>query len=253
MCRRAVQRPKRFCNRACWSKWKRNRLPNGAPVQVASHDRDCKLCGRAFRPKPAAVRRGNGRYCSRRCANAQHRRPDAGKSRMAWYNSRGWQKFSVDLRARTGRCDRCDSTSNLEVHHLQDPYPRKSISLLFEAGNLLVLCRQCHRATHATVPGFRCRTCGAASTGYRGKRYCSMRCYNSARKRRRARCPICGTGFVAPNPRSTYCSRECACAATARAKIARRVKLKCESCNVTFSVPPSNAKRYRRCSRTCGR
>lgn len=187
-------------------------------------------------------------------------------TRMGWYLSLGWtQTRAAAYQLAGGKCSRCEeSTSRIEVHHIVDPFPSRSIELLLRFDNLEVVCSRCHRREHkykgATTV---CATCGAivrhapSKTGKR--RFCSMACRDRHPDFRHGPdriCPEpgCGRSF-SPHGEQVRCSIACSSAYIGRLRRAGRPHFMCPSCQKDFTIPPSLAKRPRLrgpfCSKAC--
>lgn len=67
------------------------------------------------------------------------------KPRMADRQSPQYMEVKKEVLKRDGgKCRKCDSKSNIEVHHIKRwaSYP----TLRFEPSNLITLCRKCHKS-----------------------------------------------------------------------------------------------------------
>lgn len=109
-----------------------------------------------------------------------------------------------------------------------------------------------------------CAKCGAAVRGRpyvaAGQRYCSTECKQSD-TRVNLTCPQCGGPFwewrsqMAARGANPYCSK--ACVDTAKRKTRPPPRLRppvlkvCETCSVTFRIPPARRNKARFCSRNC--
>ena len=55
----------RFCGVPCWNQYRRDHpKPNNCV---------CEICGKGFRLKPASIKQGMGKYCSRECKHTAQR------------------------------------------------------------------------------------------------------------------------------------------------------------------------------------
>lgn len=88
----------------------------------------------------------------------------------------------------------------------------------------------------------------------KGRKYCSLECYNNARKiavaAKRKICPECGQEFWPRWNKLIYCSRKCANEARRRA-LSKQVTRTCENCGRAYTVKPSKANVSRFCSARC--
>jgi 5-methylcytosine-specific restriction endonuclease McrA len=63
----------------------------------------------------------------------------------------GWPQFSRNVRQERGnRCQLCNSTRNLQVHHILRV--RFFRHLRFERWNVIALCQPCHKDAEAGIP-----------------------------------------------------------------------------------------------------
>lgn len=143
---RRVQNPStRYCSWNCFkeSRWRNVR---------------CAECGESFRKRLSEIARsetlGYLHMCSRACRNAHTSKLLGGdgswikggkhKAQPKKYG-KDWPNAKRFALERDGRkCQQCDATSNLDVHHWE-PY---SISFDNSPDNLVTLCRECHKAKH---------------------------------------------------------------------------------------------------------
>jgi hypothetical protein len=252
-------RKPRFCSRKCWGVFKTNRDAHLRPLEVASVEQGCNWCGKLYRPVPASVRHGMGRYCSRPCF-WEARRTGASstwdrQTRMSFYLQNGWPKQAESFKA--GKvCSTCGTTEDLLVHHRVDPFPTRSIPLLLDPSNLLVLCKPCHtRHHHSTRVEVTCEVCKVVFTTPKRKprKFCSITCRNKAWAVVDHTCEGCGKSYRPDRPEARFCSLTCGAAYTARVKHARRPEVTCSGCGKVFTVPPSRLLKHANptCSRAC--
>ena len=165
-----------YCSHGCYSSSKLKQNPI------------CLTCGKEFRPK-SKVKLSDAKYCSRECFGVSCReklptceicgKPVAKHSRrfcsrvckVKWYVGDNvlsylgedtkraypvdlifWKKRAVEVRARDKICQHCGKTPRqngraLDVHHLIPYRISKDNSL----GNLVALCRSCHKIADANV------------------------------------------------------------------------------------------------------
>jgi len=90
-----------------------------------------------------------GTYCEDHQDHAKReeaeRKPfaTATRSNQNYYNTHEWKELRKSTVKKQGFCQRCGSTKELQVHHLQPP--RGSEKLFFSPWNLEVICVDCHR------------------------------------------------------------------------------------------------------------
>lgn len=112
--------------------------------------RTCEVCGAvfAFRPTPDALRRGEGRYCSRSHANvglAMRReanprwKGEAARPQSGYQRARAW--FAIAGRV----CAECEAAPATERHHWDgDPLNNAPLNIVF-------VCDACHGRWHRQV------------------------------------------------------------------------------------------------------
>jgi predicted restriction endonuclease len=64
-------------------------------------------------------------------------------ARQAIYSKSEMRQAIQDVYRRDKRCRLCDATEPLEVHHI-DPFSQSPL-LVMDIGNMIVLCKKCHR------------------------------------------------------------------------------------------------------------
>lgn len=145
----------KFCSLACWNKYRRD---NPKPPNC-----QCVICGKRFRLKPASIKQGMGKYCSRDCKHFDQREK-AEKIENETYNDRHllrqsslykkWRRDALKLhklqcqKCEVGQhsiCECCGNKIFLEVHHLEKF--SSNVERRFDPTNSAVLCKKCHRAT----------------------------------------------------------------------------------------------------------
>ena len=144
----------RFCGVPCWNQYRRDHpKPNNCV---------CEICGKGFRLKPASIKQGMGKYCSRECKHTAQR--DMAKKvdnetyldRHILRQSSLYKKWRSDaLKLHEAKCDSCGVAQHsmceccgtkiyLEIHHVEKF--SKNVERRFEPTNSSVLCPKCHRA-----------------------------------------------------------------------------------------------------------
>ena len=102
-----------------------------------------KLCGWAGCNKLVP---GKQYYCDyhKDIAEANRRKTAfATATRYADYNNPDWRRLSKEYLKEVGRCEKCGSVNNLQVHHIIPV--RYAPELFLERANWQVLCRSCHQ------------------------------------------------------------------------------------------------------------
>jgi len=250
------RKAQRFCNQACWAKWKKGKNAHNEKIDIPEEERtrQCLICGTDFSPAIDAIRNDMGIYCSRECYwKGKRRRRGEQKTRSDWYQSQGWCDFSRSIRE-GATCENCGGTKDLCGHHKIDPFPNRDVRLLMDRENVKILCNSCHPKEHASKkPILVCENCGESFVQPRrtSRKFCSFECYNASRDNTKE-CKQCGKKFK-PRNHNDHCSLACAAKSTAAIKHARRVTLTCSHCGKRYAVPPCKAKNAKRtfCSSEC--
>lgn len=68
----SVAKTRKYCSQKC---------AGNVPSKIT---RKCEYCGKKFNPKPNEVKRGNGKYCSRRCYQKDHSKKMRGKNHFRY-------------------------------------------------------------------------------------------------------------------------------------------------------------------------
>jgi 5-methylcytosine-specific restriction endonuclease McrA len=115
----------------------------------------CKTCGKQFEVRKGWG--GTGEYCSIPCLaktrgekmrGPQHPKWNGGTSKRK-HNSR---KVIAQIIAEKGKCEECDSTKNLQGHHIKSHSAEPSLRA--DPTNIQVLCVQCHAEKHPKLSKF---------------------------------------------------------------------------------------------------
>lgn len=255
----APRRRSLFCSRACYLKRKREDVGK----------RRCRHCKGLYVPTPELRREAGRGTCSVTCKKARRSKLASENatrplSPIEWYFKNGWQRFSAELRGEVGSCGRCGATDMLCVHHKVDPFPTRSVELLFDLANLEVLCSPCHARHHhrgKTGSGVstNCKRCGMVfdHAPSQPRIYCTRECDFAARREgRRAmrKCLFCPIVFYPENAKTTCCSPACGMKLSSQKKQAKRPEFVCPTCKTTFKMSKSQAARDVKdpcCSRSC--
>jgi hypothetical protein len=132
-----------YCSKACHNRPTRE-------------DRTCEICGKVFTAKPAEIKEGHGRFCSRQCFGAWCSAVRVGEDHPSWkgggseYYGSNWQTQRRAARRRDGNtCQRCGVTSeqtgkSMDVHHIKRFRSFESSKEANQLSNLVCLCHTCH-------------------------------------------------------------------------------------------------------------
>ena len=63
--------------------------------------------------------------------------------RQSFYAQREWKKLSRDVHKRDKVCRLCESSLQLEIHHIE-PFSQAPL-LVMDIGNVILLCKECHK------------------------------------------------------------------------------------------------------------
>lgn len=114
----------------------------------------CTNCSVVFRRPRWQIRHVVTIFCSPTCVQEfRQLHPDltpnytGGRKRVEGYGT-GWRQIRLAKLNRNPKCERCGRRRNLVVHHVIPQRAFLNFLGASEAGNLLTLCRPCHRITH---------------------------------------------------------------------------------------------------------
>ena len=138
MTRKFKETPLKYCKH-CKKKLERKRLPNG-DLEYLIHFNKRKYCDK---------------MCMRRDWILNKTKRNSNES-----NSRANAKLRIELLTNKRECEKCQSTKNLDVHHMDENPFNNSLK------NLQVLCRSCHTKHH------RKRTCTVCEKPHKALGYC---------------------------------------------------------------------------------
>jgi hypothetical protein len=99
---------------------------------------NCVVCGKKFRTIPSKIKR----VCGIVCRNKYYKK--CGKDHHSYKNGISLYRNHVKIE----KCDNCDSTKFLLVHHIDFDRTNNDIK------NLKVLCKSCHQTTHDAFLNF---------------------------------------------------------------------------------------------------
>lgn len=120
----------RFCSRECVIEWQRNNL-----VELA-----CDECGETYQQASFNVYEGKRSFCSKRC----NMRAFSRENPMRYGGT--WPRWVRTVKSRDeGRCIKCGSTEDLEVHHFTKMSLFDDPDRSHFHDNLGLFCSDCHR------------------------------------------------------------------------------------------------------------
>lgn len=225
---------KRFCSNECRYTYVGKQLQDPKSHKVY----ECEICHVPIRAK---ARSHKPRFCSRKC-KAKWQSTLRGPLNPNWKPSsdivpsapRSVRNHA--LHENGNRCQSCQATENLQVHHLDENRENNDPS------NLIILCCSCHAKWHAEhgrpelsaliqshpqtthvrkPPPIRiCAVCNQEFQTYKRRMTCSPQCEHELRsikakarphpKLRRLRtCEICNEQYIAKKKKQRFCSRNC--------------------------------------------
>lgn len=160
----------KYCSRECYSKsrigkptWNKG-IKEFMGVKTVPNCK-CKFCGKEFHLKPYSIKKGRGKYCSKKCYGMNKSKlirdgeitvfalpPMLGKNNPSWRGGRSFWPYPADwtktlkeaIRQRDGyKCRNCgcpqeESLKKLSIHHID--YNKQNCN----PENLITLCNSCH-------------------------------------------------------------------------------------------------------------
>jgi 5-methylcytosine-specific restriction endonuclease McrA len=143
-----------FCGFECYGRWQREHATGSANpnYQPKTHFHlPCSWCGQTVHRTRNEMRHSKGMvFCDRRCFETFARTRWTGRrSPTGQGYGKSWRRTRREALERDGhRCCRCDTGSDLVVHHRQ-PFATFQDRLEAHAlDNLETLCRSCHLRVH---------------------------------------------------------------------------------------------------------
>ena len=167
----------KYCSRSCYGK-AQSRIQigeNNASWKGGKRIKVCYQCGKEFATNPADIKKGGGRYCSRKCYYDAHKKIDR-------------------------ICKQCGK-----------PFQEHPSTYYSYGGKYCS--RDCYNKSRLGKIKLVCKRCGKEFESYKeNTKYCSRNCYHGNSKQEVV-CIICGKTFLAypsaiKNGRK-YCSKEC--------------------------------------------
>ena len=127
----------RFCCRKCWVNWTLSQTPKNCI---------CTVCKKPFHKYAAAIKKGEGKYCSMKCKKVGTSAGFLGIKSKHYYHLHKWRDFSrLECLKRDGyKCVKCNSTRHLVAHHIVPLKDGGKDSL----DNLETMCNSCHARYH---------------------------------------------------------------------------------------------------------
>lgn len=131
-----------FCSKACKVSAQTGRSNSLRQPRI---DCKCQRCGKSFQSPAWEIRKGNGKYCGRECANAAMRVATEYRYGPDWAMQRRRALERDDRSCRD--CGAHGAGVRIEVHHVK---PRR-LGGGNALANLLTLCRPCHKRAEAAL------------------------------------------------------------------------------------------------------
>lgn len=138
---------KKYCSRDCCSvAFSKLRLGENNPAFLPDEEKEkgnCPRCNNEFFYTRRNLHKGQKKiYCSLQCATNGYNKNNPIKSGNPTY-PREFRKIRIEIKKRDHhKCIMCDSSKNLEVHHIN--YDKQDCN----ESNLITLCKRCHTLTH---------------------------------------------------------------------------------------------------------
>lgn len=106
------------------------------------NNRNCRVCDKSFKATNQQIKKGAGKYCSRKCHGKEMAQARKNDGNPAWKGDKvGYSGIHIWLRNNFGyleKCERCGSTKFVEwALRNGKKYERKR-------ENFISLCRSCH-------------------------------------------------------------------------------------------------------------
>lgn len=190
-----------YCSKTCHGK------STFARRKITSTKKTCETCGNEYKVMNHEINKR--RTCSKTCLGKLQSKERKGTKTEEL--SCGWKGgIQTYRRKKKESCNRCGSTENLVVHHIDE----NRYNNIDE--NLETLCRRCHQIHHNCDSHLHpnteevCSGCGSTYTKTNLKqKYCSRKCYVKYVDLGTSTCPQCFAEFKTTRDRSVCCSKSC--------------------------------------------
>jgi len=112
---------------------------------------ECGVCHKEFTVKPSA--KDSAKYCSMICKlkfmEMRFKRENNPNWKGGTYERSGNWWWAKKIKERDGKCFLCETTENLEAHHIHPWKKFKEERLNIENG--IALCLKCHKEMHRSI------------------------------------------------------------------------------------------------------
>ena len=181
----------KYCSKYCHSK--------KTIAKVLTDSKKCEECNKSFTESPSRLKKR--RFCSCKCwrVNWAKSYNKTGEQHTRYKNGSGLYREKA-LSFYGKKCNQCESTFNIEVHHKDQNRKNNDIH------NLEVLCFKCHKSAHSLYEKLPCLICKKTTNRIKSK-YCSRACFDNRNIFKKTNCPICNKKVRLMKQK--YCSRKC--------------------------------------------
>lgn len=134
-------RPGKFCGKSCSIK---SRPKKNFKIKI-----NCEYCKKDFFVRQ--YRKKNARFCSRKCLSIIRGYEMRKENHPKWKGgitkrSHSSRKKIKEIKQEKGKCEKCNSTDNLEGHHIY--------GFEKDENSLQILCSECHAKEHPKIANF---------------------------------------------------------------------------------------------------
>jgi hypothetical protein len=189
---------RKYCSRECyhqqpvWNKGKTG-LQEAWNKQNITHT--CEYCGKEYKTVKSLI--GITKFCSRTCQNRwlAKNKNVSGSKHYAYVDGSSAGHYRREAFKIHGEfCNRCKSTSNLLVHHIDQNRKNNPV----DGSNWEVLCRKCHQLHHNCFENLPVKKSKKNELGI--ENYRRIYIY---------KCENCGSDFHPTHKKQKFCSRSC--------------------------------------------
>lgn len=229
----------------------------------------CSHCGKTFQTYPSRIKMGQGKFCSKKCADASRRTqverkcPICGKKFLIKPSKlkKGWGKYcspACSYKAQKGVSKKHEGSKKRTC-----PICKKEFTVFkshLKVGEGIYCSRECADISKIDKITYKCKFCGKEfeTYPYMLKKnigmFCSRECYDNARYNTEIRqCKLCGKEFQTYGSLNkgkglVYCSQEC----SSKDK-ENKVIVKCYTCGKSMERILSKINSRNFCSDECYR